>query len=157
MNHSASTERKNSSCASKNTFSEPRKSDWWVCIPEPFSLYPGSSSRPTTNDLSCPKMSVNQSRMNSTPRSSTCAITSPAPVVLSGATAICRHLLSFVRLQHRLAFLAGPDPDRVLHGQDEQLPVADRARPGVPQDHLLDQADVVSTTHSSLSFGRRWT
>ena len=37
MNAFATSDRKYSSSASKNAFSSPRNSDWWVCIPEPFS------------------------------------------------------------------------------------------------------------------------
>src|SRR5215212_6644480 len=37
MNALASAERKYSSPESKNALLSPRKSDWWVCIPEPFS------------------------------------------------------------------------------------------------------------------------
>src|ERR687895_391991 len=110
--------------------------------PMPSSSAPGSSSRPTANDLSCPKMSVNQNRMNSTPRSSTCASTSLAPApVLSGAIAIDGHLLVFVRLKHPFALLAGADAHRLLDRHDEELAVPDRAGPRVPQDHLLDQTD----------------
>src|SRR5687768_9454360 len=125
-----------SSIRLKPVIDEPSK-------PMPSSSAPGSSSRPTANDLSWPKMSVNQSRMNSTLCSSTCASTSPAPVVFSGAIAIERDLLAFVGLQHFLALLAGADANRLLDRQDEQLPVADRAGPGVAQDHLLDQLDVL--------------
>src|SRR5918999_4949548 len=94
--------------------------------PMPSSSAPASSSRPTANDLSWPNMSVNQKRMNSTFSSSTRASTSPARVpVSSAAIAIDARLLSFVGLEHVLALLAGADADRVLHRQDEQLPVAD--------------------------------
>src|ERR671918_1286041 len=109
--------------------------------PMPSSSAPGSSSRPTANDFSWPKMTVNQKRMNSTFSSSTRASRSAARVeVSSGAIAIDTHLL--VRLQHGLALLAGADANRVFDGKDEQLPVADGAGPGVPQDHLLDGSDV---------------
>ena len=37
MNALPTSERKNWSSASKNTFCPPLNSDRWVCIPEPFS------------------------------------------------------------------------------------------------------------------------
>jgi hypothetical protein len=33
----ATSDRKYSSSGSKNAFSPPWNSDWWVCMPEPFS------------------------------------------------------------------------------------------------------------------------
>src|SRR4051794_24740590 len=130
--------------------------------PMPSSSAPGSSSRPIANDLSWPKMSVNQSRTNSTLCSSTWASTSPAPVVLSSTVAISESplrggpagascpggdLLRFVGLEHGLAFLARADPHRVLDGKHEELPVADRAGACVPEDRLLDHAQVLLFGH----------
>src|SRR5918998_1833550 len=123
--------------------------------PMPSSSAPASSSRPTANDFSWPKMSVNQKRMNSTFSSSTRASTSAARVpTSSGAIAIDAHL-PFVGLENELALLARANPNGLLDGKHEQLPVADRAGARVPQDDLLDgPASLLSTTHSSLSFGR---
>src|SRR3954453_17406277 len=132
--------------------------------PIPPSSAPASPSRPPANDLSAPKMSVNQNRMNSTLCSSTCARTSPAPALLSSMVAtessfedwggetplaLCASgdLLAFVRLEDGLALLAGTDPDRVLDGEHEQLPVADLAGPGVTQDRLLYYAQVLRFHH----------
>src|ERR671917_2005240 len=118
--------------------------------PMPSSSAPANSSRPTANDFSWPKMSVNQNRMNSTFSSSTRARTSAARVpTASGAIAIDGHLLSFVCLQHVLALLAGADANRVLDREHEQLPVADRAGAGVTQDHVLDQLHV-TRLHDTL-------
>src|SRR5918999_4005821 len=123
--------------------------------PMPSSSAPASSSRPTANDFSWPKMSVNQKRMNSTFSSSTRASTSAARVpVSSGAIAIDARLLSFVCLQHGLALLAGADANRVLDGEHEQLPVADGAGPCVPQDHVLDQIHVLRL-HDALELELR--
>ena len=69
-----------SSIRLKPVIDEPSK-------PMPSSSAPASSSRPTANDLSWPKMSVNQNRMNSTLCSSTCASTSPGPALLSSTVA----------------------------------------------------------------------
>src|SRR5918992_4228830 len=122
--------------------------------PMPSSSAPASSSRPTANDFSWPKMSVNQKRMNSTFSSSTRASTSAARVpTSSGAIAIDRHLL-WVGLQHVLALLAGADADRVLDREHEQLAVADGARAGVPQDRLLDDPDVLRL-HDALELELR--
>src|SRR4051794_8529744 len=52
-----------------------------------------------------------------------------------------------VRLQHFLAGLAGSDADRVLDREDEDLPVPDRARPGVLQDRLRDNRHVHVVDH----------
>ena len=51
-------------------------------------------------------------------------------------------------LEDRLALLTGADAHGILDGQDEQLAVADRARAGVPQDHLLDHAHVLGLDHA---------
>src|SRR4051794_4232335 len=142
-----------SSIRLKPVIDEPSK-------PIPSSSAPASSSRPTANDLSWPKMSVNQNRMNSTLCSSTCASTSPAPALLSSTVATfaplkigggkprkrlgaCGNLLGLMGLEDFLALLARTDPDRVLDGEREQLPVADRAGPGVTEDRLLDHAQVL--------------
>src|SRR4051812_50196858 len=47
-----------------------------------------------------------------------------------------------MRLKHFLAGLAGPDADRILDREDEDLPVPDRARAGVLQDRLGDHRRV---------------
>src|SRR5262245_36283098 len=117
--------------------------------PMPSSRAPGSSSRPTANDFSAPKMSVNQSRMNSTFSSSTRASTSAARVpVTSGAIAIGGHLLVIVGLEHGLALLAGADAHGILDRQDEELAVADVAGAGVLQDRVLDDPHVLRLDHA---------
>src|SRR5919106_1588620 len=90
-------------------------------------------------------MSVNQKRMNSTFSSSTRASTSAArvPISCSGAIAIDADLL-LVGLEDELALLARANPNGLLDGQHEQLPVANRAGASVPQDHLLDHAGVLA-------------
>jgi hypothetical protein len=70
-----------SSIRLKPVMDEPSK-------PIPSSSAPASSSRPIANDLSWPKMSVNQSRTNSTLCSSTCASTSGALARVSSMVAI---------------------------------------------------------------------
>src|SRR4051794_3813456 len=71
-----------SSIRLKPVIDEPSK-------PIPSSSAPAISSRPTANDFSWPKMSVNQRRTNSTFCSSTCASTASAPApVLSSIAAI---------------------------------------------------------------------
>ena len=109
----------------------------------PRARRPAPRGRPRTTSAA-PKMSVNQNRMNSTLCSSTRASTSLAPVRPSQV----RSPLTLTSspswaCSTGLALLAGADAHRVLDRQDEQLPVADRAGAGVPQDHLLDQADVL--------------
>ena len=122
---------------------------------------PGSSSLPTANDLSWPKMSVNQNRTNST----FSLLDLGEHLARAGRLLQCCHLflscreapaelcprrdlLRLVRLEDLLALLAGADPDGLLDRQDEQLPVADRARSGRAQDRLLDQADVLVLDHA---------
>src|SRR4051794_17661445 len=53
-----------------------------------------------------------------------------------------------VRLEHLLARLAGPDADRILDREDEDLPVPDRARAGVLQDRLGDHRRVHVLDHA---------
>src|SRR5690348_16845362 len=53
------------------------------------------------------------------------------------------NLRRLVGLQHLLAGLAGADADGVLDRQQEDLPVADRAGPRVPQDRFGDHVDRV--------------
>src|SRR3954451_4745224 len=53
-----------------------------------------------------------------------------------------------VRLQHFLARLAGPDADRILDREGEDLPVPDRARTGVLQDRLRDHGRVRVPDHA---------
>ena len=127
-----------SSIRLKPVIDEPSK-------PMPSSSAPGSSSRPTANDLSCPKMSVNQNRMNSTLSLLDLRehVARAGPVFSQVRLPSSRDLLVFVCLQHVLALLAGADANRLLDRQDEELPVTDRAGPRVPQDHLLDQPDVL--------------
>src|ERR671914_1996228 len=123
--------------------------------PMPSSSAPASSSRPTANDFSWPKMSVNQNRMNSTFSSSTRASTSAARVPMSsGAIAIDPHLLSFVGLEDELAVLTRANPDGLLDGEHEQLPVAYRAGSGVPEDDLLDDPHVLGL-HDALELQLR--
>src|SRR4051794_13016214 len=106
-------------------------------------------------------MSVNQSRTNlmsfSRTRASTSSVDVPAPGFVSIAISLFRSLggsaggtcppaawfldagrdlAGLVCLEDLLAGLAGPDPDRVLDRQDEDLAVADLAGPGVLQDRL---------------------
>src|ERR671917_1148872 len=136
-----------SSIRLKPVIEEPSK-------PMPSSSASGSSSRPTANDFSWPKMSVNQNRMNSTFSSSTRASTSAARVpTSSGAIAIDAHLL-FVGLEDELALLARANPNGLLDGQHEQLPVADGAGAGVPQDDLLDGPGVLAL-HDALELELR--
>src|SRR5919106_2834023 len=137
-----------SSIRLKPVIDEPSK-------PMPSSSASASSSRPTANDFSWPKMSVNQKRMNSTFSSSTRASTSAARVpTSSGAIAIDAHLLPFVGLEDELALLARANPNGLLDRQHEQLPVADRAGAGVPQDHLLDHPHVLAL-HDALELELR--
>ena len=61
-------------------------------------------------------------------------------------------------LEDSLALLARADPDRLLDGDDEDLPVADVAGPRVLEDRLDDQGLVlVLDTTSIFSFGRTLT
>src|SRR3954452_19805942 len=53
-----------------------------------------------------------------------------------------------VRLEHLLAGLAGPDADRILDREDEDLPVPDRARAGVLEDHLVNHRRVHVLDHA---------
>src|SRR6476469_279958 len=57
------------------------------------------------------------------------------------------NLFLLVRLQHRLSLLAGADANRLLHRQDEDLPVPDVAGPGVLQDRLDHHALVLVLNH----------
>src|SRR4051812_10559534 len=57
------------------------------------------------------------------------------------------NFLFLVRLQHPLSLLTGADANRLLHRQDEDLPVPDVAGPGVFQDRLDDQALVLVLNH----------
>src|SRR5262245_39269267 len=60
----------------------------------------------------------------------------------------CRYLGLLVYLQNRLAALAGADANRLLHRQDEDLPVADLARASVLEDRLDDEALVLVLHHN---------
>jgi hypothetical protein len=51
--------------------------------------------------------------------------------------------LRLVRLKDLLALLAGANADGFLDCEDEDLPVADPARAGVLEDHLLHDLEVV--------------
>src|SRR4051812_28202526 len=53
-----------------------------------------------------------------------------------------------MRLKHFLAGLAGPDADRILDREDEDLPVPYRARTGVLQDRLGDHRRVHVLDHA---------
>jgi hypothetical protein len=75
-----------SSIALKPVIDEPSK-------PMPSSSAPSSSSRPTEKLFSCPMMSVNQNRMNSTPSSWTRLSTSPGLALGLVAVAIPYFLL----------------------------------------------------------------
>src|SRR3954452_463950 len=62
---------------------------------------------------------------------------------MSGRISVDRYLLTGMGLQDALALLARPDANRVLDRNDEELPVADGSRAGVPQDHVLDELHVL--------------
>src|SRR3954453_8277761 len=57
-------------------------------------------------------------------------------------------LRRLVGLQHLLAGLAGADANFVLDRQQEDLPVADRAGPRVPQYRVRDDVDRVVVDHA---------
>ena len=70
----------------------------------------------------------------------------------------CGNLLFLVSLQHGLALLAGANANRLIDREDEDLAVADIARPGVLEDRLDDEPlSLSSTTHSIFIFGRTLT
>src|SRR5215213_6105786 len=75
-----------SSIALKPVIEEPSK-------PMPASKAPSRSWELIENDLSCPRMSVNQRRMKRTPVSRTCASTSSAVVGCSSVSAIAARTL----------------------------------------------------------------
>src|SRR6185436_1514931 len=56
-------------------------------------------------------------------------------------------LAGLVGLKHLLARFARPDPDRVLDGEDEDLPVSDLTRPGVLENRVRHDADVLVVDH----------
>jgi hypothetical protein len=71
-----------------------------------------------------------------------------ASVVAISLSSFCRirlpaDLLRLVRLKDLLALLAGANADGFLDCEDEDLPVPDRARAGVLEDHLLHDLEVV--------------
>src|SRR2546423_1743840 len=115
--------------------------------PMPSPRAPSSSSRPIAKLFSCPRMSVNHRRMNSTPSSSTRRSVSSGAVGGLVMVAICRSPLLPCRwlggnlglgvgLEDLLALLARTDADRFGDGKDEDLSVADVTRPGVLEDRL---------------------
>ena len=129
--------------------------------PIPSANASSSSSLPTANDFSWPRMSVNQKRTNSTFSCSTRASTSPGsafPFVFAVATSI-NAVTPSASWACRTSSPASPVRMRIASstGRVKILPSpTDPVRAWRRIVSVTIPTALSSTTHSILIFGRRW-